>query len=77
METDSLKQAAEQLSFAESNHFSNVDVFFKGLIGVAVFMILLILCMKLSRLLAGHIDRKKPDSSETENIETESNYENK
>ena len=63
MEADSLKQAAEQLSFAESNHLSNVDVFVKGLIGVAVFMLLLILCMKLSRLLARHIDRNRPDSS--------------
>ena len=58
METDSLLQAAAHTSFAERNHLSNVDVFAKGLIGVVVFMLLLILCMKLVSFISQKMDKK-------------------
>lgn len=60
MNTDTLTSAAEHISFAEQNNLSNVDVFLKGIVGVVVFMLLLIVCMKLSSWIARKIDSGHP-----------------
>ena len=60
---DTLAGADMHLSFADTHHLSNGEIFLIGFLGVLGFMLLLLLCMKLIPLLARRIDRNKKEKA--------------
>ena len=60
---DTLAGATGHLSFADTHHLSNGEIFLIGFLGVMGFMLLLLLCMKLIPLLARRIDRNKKEKA--------------
>lgn len=55
---DTLTALTEHVSFAETHQLSNGEIFLIGFLGVIAFMLLLIVCMKLSTVIARRIDQK-------------------
>ena len=60
---DTLAGVTGHLSFADTHHLSNGEIFLIGFLGVLGFMLLLLLCMKLIPLLARRIDRHKKEKA--------------
>lgn len=58
---DTLSALATHLSFAETHQLSNGEIFLIGFLGVIAFMLLLIVCMKLSTAIARHIDQNNEE----------------
>ena len=56
---DTLAGVTGHLSFADTHHLSNGEIFLIGFLGVFGFMLILLICMKLIPLLARHIDKNK------------------
>ena len=56
---DTLADVTGHLSFADTHHLSNGEIFLIGFLGVFGFMLILLICMKLIPLLARRIDKNK------------------
>ena len=56
---DTLACVTGHLSFADTHHLSNGEIFLIGFLGVFGFMLILLICMKLIPLLARRIDKNK------------------
>ncbi|MBO4774840.1 MAG: hypothetical protein K6C07_08220 [Bacteroidales bacterium] len=56
---DTLAGVTGHLSFADTHHLSNGEIFLIGFLGVFGFMLILLICMKLIPLLARRIDKNK------------------
>ena len=56
---DTLAGVTGHLSFADTHHLSNGEIFLIGFLGVFGFMLILLICMKLIPLLARRIDMNK------------------